>query len=257
MTDRGKRIDRRQLLALGATAGTAVAAGIVSAHDGMLGGPSETITRTLPWQDGMADAPDDGVKADLSFLNAAEMGFVAAAADRLIPPDETGPSASEAGVPTFIDRQLAGGYGQGHHFYLGGPWPKGTPTQGYQSRYAPAQFYRAAIAAIEKHVGDNNSGKAFKNLDPDQQDALLKNLEGGKVDLGAIDGKEFFTVFLQNVKEGYFSDPIYGGNRDMAAWKMIGFPGAHYDYTDWVSRHGQPVPIKLVSLVGRPGWQKA
>ncbi len=48
-------------------------------------------------------------------------------------------------------------------------------------------------------------------------------------------------MFLQNVLEGYFSDPIYGGNKDMAAWKMIGFPGARYDYLEWVTRHGERV----------------
>ena len=25
----------------------------------------------------------------------------------------------------------------------------------------------------------------------------------------------------------------------MAAWKMIGFPGTHYDYRDWIDRHNR------------------
>jgi len=69
-----------------------------------------------------------------------------------------------------------------------------------------------------------------------------------------VDAKTFFTMLLQNTKEGYFSDPIYGGNKDMGAWKMIGFPGAHYDYREWVSRHGEPVPFPPVGFKGRPGW---
>ncbi len=64
---------------------------------------------------------------------------------------------------------------------------------------------------------------------------MLKGLESGDARLEGVDGESFFGMFLQNVLEGYFSDPIYGGNKDMAAWKMIGFPGAHYDYRDWVS----------------------
>jgi len=64
----------------------------------------------------------------------------------------------------------------------------------------------------------------------------------------------FFAMLLQNTKEGYFSDPIYGGNKDMGAWKMIGFPGAHYNYTDWVTRHGEAVPFPPVGFKGRPGW---
>ena len=51
--------------------------------------------------------------------------------------------------------------------------------------------------------------------------------------------------------EGFFADPIYGGNRDMAGWKMIGFPGARYDYRDWVSRHNERYPYPPVSIQGR------
>jgi len=36
---------------------------------------------------------------------------------------------------------------------------------------------------------------------------------------------------LQHTVEGFFSDPIYGGNKNKIAWKMIGFPGAYADYT--------------------------
>ena len=63
----------------------------------------------------------------------------------------------------------------------------------------------------------------------------MKGLESGGITLeGGVDSKSFFAMLLQNTKEGYFSDPIYGGNKDMGAWKMIGFPGAHYDYKEWV-----------------------
>ena len=211
------------------------------------------ITGTLPWQDGMTDPPTDAVKAGTSFLTAAELAFVTAAADRLIPPDATGPGAWEAGVPTFIDRQLAGPWGRGDHLYLGGPWPSGTPSQGYQSRLPPSEYYRTGIAGIEAHVR-SNYGKGFAALTPQQQDATLSELEAGKVSLSGVDAREFFTMLLENVKEGYFSDPIYGGNRDMGGWKMIGFPGARYDYTDWISRHGDHVPYKPVGLLGRPAW---
>ena len=250
-------IERRKLLAFGVAAGSAAAAAAYAYHDGMLGGPSGTITRTLPWQDGMADAPHDGVGAHLSFLTAAELALVTAATDRLIPADPTGPSASEAGVPTFIDRQLASGFGQGEHFYLEGPCAQGTPSQGYQSCMTPAEFYRAAIADIETHVSQNETGQTFEGLGPEKQDAVLKDLEAGKIRLARVDAKEWFAMFLQNVREGYFADPLYGGNRDMSAWKMIGFPGAHYDYRDWATRHGERVPFPPVGLTGRPGWQKA
>jgi gluconate 2-dehydrogenase gamma chain len=249
-------VNRRELLALGAALGTAGAAEALS-KEGMLAGPSRRYTNALPWDDGLTDAPDAAETGGWRYLNNDEVGFLTAAVDRLIPPDPTGPSASEAGVVAFLDRQLAGDYGNGARFYLEGPWQKGSESQGYQSRFTPAQFYRHAIAAIEQAVGRSENGKAFKDLAVDRQDALLKQMESGDLKLeGPITSKAFFTMFLQNVLEGYFSDPIYGGNKGTAAWKMIGFPGAHYDYSKWVTAYGKPVPVETVGLRGRSAWQR-
>ncbi|MFL6733278.1 MAG: gluconate 2-dehydrogenase subunit 3 family protein [Sphingomicrobium sp.] len=250
-------VNRRELLAFGAAFGTAAAADVVARHDGMLGRPSRTYTNALPWDDGLTDVPDAATDGGWTYLNAAEVGFLTAAVDRLIPADPTGPSASEAGVVVFLDRQLAGAYGNGAHFYLQGPWQTGTATQGYQSRFTPAQFYRHAIAAIEQAVTRMHAGKAFKDVGAPEQDMLLKQMESGTLKLdGPIASKAFFAMFLQNVLEGYFSDPIYGGNKDAAAWKMIGFPGAHYDYSEWVTAYNKPVPVEVVGLLGRPGWDR-
>lgn len=251
------KVDRRKILTAGALLSSAAAAQAL-AHDGMLGEPGRSHTGTLPWREGEADAPKPAGAGGWKFLTDAEAAFVTAAANRIIPADPTGPSAGAAGVPEFIDRQLAGDYGHGQHLYLGGPWPDGTASQGYQSQFTPAQFYRNAIAEIERHVGHANNGKAFKDIDADAQDALLKQMESGALELqGNVKAKAFFTMFLQNVKEGYFSDPIYGGNRDGRAWAMIGFPGAHYDYSPWVTAHNQPVPVKPVGLLGRRGWTRS
>ena len=46
----------------------------------------------------------------------------------------------------------------------------------------------------------------------------------------------------------------YGGNRDMVAWRMIGFPGARYNYLDWVHRHNERFPLPPVSITGRAEW---
>lgn len=252
-TNSSDKYDRRKVLTLGAAIAPATAA---FAHDGLLGESSRTYRGSLPWQEGETDAPRTETTG--TYLTEAEMAFVTAAANRIIPADPTGPSAGEAGVPEFIDRQLAGNYGQGHHFYLGGPWAKGTPSQGYQSRFTPAQFYRHAIAAIEQHVRQSLGGKSFGGVSYDVQDKLLKEMEAGQFDLpDGLDAKAFFTMFLQNVKEGYFSDPIYGGNRNGSAWAMIGFPGAHYDYSPWVTAYNKPVPVKPVGLLGRLDWTGA
>src|SRR4051794_34505601 len=94
--DSGRHVNRRELLALTAAFGTAAAAEGLALHDGMLGGPSRTFTNALPWDDGLTDAPEPASDGGWKYLNAAEVAFLTSAVDRLIPPDSTGPSASEA-----------------------------------------------------------------------------------------------------------------------------------------------------------------
>jgi gluconate 2-dehydrogenase gamma chain len=241
--------------ALAGAAGAAVAGQGI--HDGELGAPPQVFTGAVPWREGSADSPS-AETGKAGFLTAAERAFIVAATARLIPASPVGPSAVEADVPVFIDRQLAGPFGRGDHYFLGGPWPKGVAEQGYQSRFSPAQFYRAAIAAIDRYVADSFKTATFAKLNTADQDKLLRSLEAGQVQLGGgVDGKAFFAMLLQNTKEGYFADPIYGGNKDLSAWKMIGFPGAHYDYSAWVTRHGERVPFPTVGFKGRPGWREA
>jgi gluconate 2-dehydrogenase gamma chain len=253
----GANAGRRWFLLASASAGVGGAAAM-TLHDGALGGPAQAFRGAVPWTEGAADAPPQPEAGGYLFFSAAESAFIEAAVARLIPSDPVGPGAIEAGAPFFLDRQLFGRFGQGDHYFLGGPWPKGTPEQGYQSRFTPAQLYRAAIAAIDSHARTQFDGMDFCKLPEATQDAVLKDLEHGEITLtGGVDGKSFFAMFLQNTKEGYFSDPIYGGNKDMSAWKMIGFPGAHYDYKEWVGRHGEPVPFAPVGMLGRPGWTKA
>ncbi len=250
-------VDRRRFLLAGALAGAAGAAASADIHDGELGAPPQTLRGAVPWQEGAADAPPAALGTDFKFFSDTERAFITAAVERLIPPSPVGPSAVEANVPFFLDRQLAGPFGRGDHYYLGGPWKKGAPEQGYQMRFSPAQLYRAAIAAIDSYVSANFNGAAFAKLDDADKDKVLKGLEAGTIQLsGGVDAKAFFAMLLQNTKEGYFSDPIYGGNKDMAAWKMIGFPGAHYDYSEWVTRHGERVPYPPVGFKGRPGWDQ-
>ena len=219
------------------------------------------IQREMPWQEGTASVPDAAQgkpagKDSFVFLNAAEVAFLSAAVARLIPADDLGPGALEAGAVVFIDRQLAGEYGRASRWYMQGPWAKGETTQGYQSRYTPAGMYRAAIREIDQAVADERRAATFAKLAIDDQDRWLKDLEDGKPKLPTVDAKGFFKMLLQNTQEGFWSDPIYGGNRDMVGWKLIGFPGARYDHSAFVGRHGERYPLPPVGLKGRPEWTK-
>ena len=242
------KFNRRQMLSTGIFVGTTIALGRVQAR---------SISDNVPWQPGEANKPDVAKPGPNQFLTLDETEFIDAAVSRLIPNDDLGPGAREAGVTVFIDRQLAGPYGSGSHWYMQGPWKKGEKTQGYQSRMSPAELYRAAIKAINSYCTGKFNGKKFAQLTADQQDQLLKRLESGDIKLEGADSKTFFTLFLQNTIEGFFSDPIYGGNRDMAGWKLIGFPGARYDYRPYVKQHGKKLGLRPVGIKGRPGWTPA
>jgi gluconate 2-dehydrogenase gamma chain len=217
---------------------------------------AETIRRKLPWAADQSDRParlDE--RPGYVFLTPAEAVFIEAAVARLIPTDPTGPGAIEAAVPRFIDRQLAGPYGAGDHFYLQPPFPKGLATQGWQMA-APAEVYRIAISAIDRWSAATY-GRPFAALDGATQDSALKALEDGKAELGGtVDAKAFFALVLQNTLEGYFADPVYGGNREMGPWRMIGFPGARYDFRPFVSRFGETYPLPPVGLMGRSEWKQ-
>jgi gluconate 2-dehydrogenase gamma chain len=86
------------------------------------------------------------------------------------------------------------------------------------------------------------------------KDRVLLGLESGEFKLDGVDGKAFFEQVVRDMQMGFFADPIYGGNRDMVAWKMIGYPGARYNYLDWVSRHNEKFPLPPVSMTGRAEW---
>lgn len=187
------------------------------------------------------------------YFTAAEWTFINAAVDRLIPADGNGPGGVEAGVPVFLDRQMQLPYGHGAYWYMQGPFhPEVAPTLGYQMRLAPRDLYRAGIAAIDRATVQAH-GRTFASLDAAARDAVLALADQGKPGAdGAVIGA-FFALLLRNTREGYFADPMYGGNRDMAAWKMIGFPGARADFTDWIDQPGSVYPYGPVSINGSRG----
>jgi gluconate 2-dehydrogenase gamma chain len=187
------------------------------------------------------------------FLIDSEWKLIDAAVARLIPADALGPGAREANVTLFIDWQLAGPYGRAETWYMQGPWKDGTEQQGYQSKYAPAQLYRTAIKDVDDYCKASFGGKIFAELDGDAQDKVLHGLEKDEIKLANAPGKTWFTMLLQNTVEGFLADPMYGGNRDFIGWRLIGFPGPRYDYTDEIEEYNKRYARAPVGILGRDG----
>jgi gluconate 2-dehydrogenase gamma chain len=188
------------------------------------------------------------------YLTADEAAAVEAIADRLIPSDASSPGGKEAGCAVFIDRQLAGSFGDSSRLYMRPPFAKGTPSQGLQSAVVPRKRYRESLAALAEYCKATFDGKAFVSLTAGQQDRVLAGLEKGEIELKNGGGKAFFEQILADTTDGFFADPIYGGNRNMAGWKLIGFPGARYDYRDHVTKHNEPYLLPPVSILGGSDW---
>ena len=219
---------------------TAVGAAIPAAA--LLQTPAESAT--TPATSPQADAPR--IKPTYLFFNAEEVLFIEAACERLIPADELGPGALGAGVPNYLDKQLGGAWGAGERLYRSGPWQMGTPSQGYQLPFTPAELFRASLRAINRDLEAHHT--PFNAMSAEDQDGYLKSLESGGHDLDGIPSAVFFDLLLKMTVEGFFSDPVYGGNRDMVAWRMIGFPGAYADYYDAIDRHGVKFVREPMSL---------
>jgi gluconate 2-dehydrogenase gamma chain len=224
MADQG--IGRRDLFKSVAVGGAVAATGGLAA--------SEPATAQQA-----AHAPAPGY----TFLNLEEAAFVEALVDHMIPADNLTPKGTEVGVNVYIDRALTGAWGKGDRLYMQGPWKKGSPSQGYQLPLTPAQLYRAGIAATNAHAR-KAYGKPFDRLDDDKKQEILVALSTGKLAFDdGLPAGVFWSVVYQTVIEGMFSDPIYGGNRDKAGWKMIGFPGAMaINRENIVKYRDRPVP---------------
>ncbi len=208
-----------------------------------------SFTGSASAQTPQKEAPPPLDQYERVYLNDAEWAFVMAACARLIPSDGDGPGAIECRVPVFIDRQLAGEFGQAATWYMQGPFdPSAKPTLGFQSPLTPAEIYRQAIPVFQDWC-EKTHGDRFENLESATQDAALTSLQKAEVPL-APELRDFFSFLLANTKEGYFADPMYGGNHDMQAWVHIGFPGARGAYTSWPGRENAEYPLGPVSING-------
>jgi gluconate 2-dehydrogenase gamma chain len=204
----------------------------------------------LPWRPFAGDPAQAAKPGPWVFFTPEEGSAIEALVDRLIPPDPETPGGKDCGCAVFIDLQLAGAYGSAQGLYMSPPFLPAMPEQGLQAPSTPAQLYRRMLAALDAYCRSTYAAKTFAQLPDTEKDRLITGMENGSLQLQGTSATPFFEILLQDTRYGFFADPIYGGNRDMAAWKMIGFPGASYDYRDWVERHNERYPHPPISIAG-------
>lgn len=224
-----KTVNRRAWLKLfgaGAATGVLPLAG-AAAEDSMGGMHHPAPTPASP-----ADEPVPVYE----FLNGDEAAFIEAAVDTFIPADDVGPGALELGVAVFIDRQLNSGYGRGDRMYLQGPFIEGTPEQGYQLRMTPSELIRNGILDFNAYLRDKFK-RTFDALSEEDRVAVLTQLEKREIQLPTVPTAIFFGLLYDLTMQGYFADPLHGGNKGKASWKMIGFPGIGAMYADKIEAY--------------------
>jgi gluconate 2-dehydrogenase gamma chain len=223
-------LPRRKFLLGAGLAGASVATGLAGTT---APAESQTPAAAAPAAPAAAQAAEPETWLTLT---ATEVAFLSAVADTMIPADELSPSGTDCGVVTYIDRQLAGAYGAGAKMYRMGPFRRGKPEQGYQLALTPRQYVEVGIAAANDW-SRKTFGKELDRLTAAERVEALKQMEEGKAKLEHFSSTAFFNRLHGMVMEGFFSDPMYGGNRNKAGWKMLGFPGLPATYADKVDAY--------------------
>lgn len=196
----------------------------------------------------------------IQFFNIHEAATVDALVSRIMPGSADDPGAHEAGVVFFIDKTLHGtNFGYTLKTYTQGPFlvvseeaeapvPVGASSIrdiyefvsvspdlvsrfGYQSVLTPQEIYRRGLGYVDAYAQDQ-FGENFIDLSAEEQDQILTAMdEETATGFEGPSAKAFFTQLRNDTIEGMFSDPMYGGNRDLIGWKLIGYPGAQRLYT--------------------------
>ena len=162
-----------------------------------------------------------------AFLNLDEAAFVEALVDHMVPADELTPKGTDIGINIYIDRALAGGWGKGDRLYMQGPWKQrraepGLPAAAH-ARAALSRRHRGDQRALPQDLRQDRSTRSTENA---ARGGAGRAVAAGKITFDSgPPARVFWTTLYQTVMEGMFSDPIYGGNRNKAGWKLIGFPG--------------------------------
>ena len=199
--------------------------------------------------------------ATFRFFTVHQAAVVEAATARIAPgphddPAEAGhPGAREAGVTGYIDTMLAALQDHQDQVFAGGPWSsRHTSGPNLMARFVPLDPV-AKIAWRKRLTGwqtqyaqgikdlDKLAGGDFTKKTHAQQDTIL----------AAQSVSEFTSLLFGHTIEGLYASPEYGGNRGLAGWREIGFPGdiQPRGYTaDEVERSDGHDPVTSTGIVG-------
>jgi gluconate 2-dehydrogenase gamma chain len=205
--------------------GTAVgAAGAVAGATVVSEAEAQTKTQARA---GAAVAHSSGTGGHGAYLNDDDLATVVAYTERLMPGASGKPGAKEAGVANYIDLALAGAYA------------------------AQGDYYRRGLQALDAY-SNATFKEAFVYLKPAQQDEVITAMEAGKATGFTFPSAQaFFNTLRTHTMEGMFADPIYGGNKDFAGWRLVGFPGAQPTFTAADMASNKPFTRPIVGLQSR------
>jgi gluconate 2-dehydrogenase gamma chain len=208
-----------------------VAAGIVSVPPVVRAEVSEATTGSVaPIPVYLALSPD-------------EAAFVETLVDVMCPADEYTPGGVECGLATFIDRQIAGGFGKGERLYRKGPWRTGRPEDGYQLPLTPEQYFKEGLRAADQACARRYQ-RGFSELNADEAEVFLTDLAEDRLIDAPLKLADWFNELVYPLFiQACFADPVYGGNHDKVFWKMIGYPGLPaVNGLNMVKYRGKPFP---------------
>ncbi|MBY7144689.1 gluconate 2-dehydrogenase subunit 3 family protein [Virgibacillus sp. NKC19-3] len=223
-----KDVSRRQFLknsgyAAGGVVGGALLGGLIS---------NPFQTEETAGTDENTQAKEPLQEARTFFSRSEDFQTLAAATERIYPENENGPGAIELGVPYFIDKQLAGFWGSNSRDYTKGPFdPKASDTHGFQSKLNRGEMFLVGLRRMQE-VSQEQHEEEFFDLDGEAQDDILVSFESGDVGVTGMRSETFFELLRQTTIEGVYSDPAYGGNKDMQGWEMMEYPGPRMGWMD-------------------------
>ncbi|TLS52648.1 gluconate 2-dehydrogenase subunit 3 family protein [Paenibacillus antri] len=231
--DQAKGMSRRQFLV---TSGYAVGGAVLG---GVLGYLLPKRQEAAPPAAPAAEGNDYGQA--LMFFTQEQFSIAQAATERIFPTDENGPGAKELGVAYYLDHQLASEWGFNARDYMQGPFFVGEKVQGYQGRLKRRDIFQIGLREMQNY-SQSQYGKAFVNLTEEEQDAVLTAFQNDEVPVTTISASGFFSMLRSGTLEGVYSDPLYGGNKNMAGWAMRNYPGSQMSYTQIMDKDFTKVP---------------